>query len=174
MKIGLKRTDEKVELQLTSMIDVIFLLLIFFIMTFKIGAQEGDFNVRMPMGGGPSADAEPQIPIKLRLTADSTGVLSEIIIDGTQSIKIDSGLASQDPDAAVKPAFDQLRNFILKLTGNVAPPDPKDGPEVEIDLDYNLRYVHVIQAITTVTGQRKGDDIVRLVEKIKFAPPRKP
>jgi biopolymer transport protein ExbD len=46
------RSNEKVEMQLTSMIDIIFLLLIFFVMTFKIAAQEGDFNIRMPIGGG--------------------------------------------------------------------------------------------------------------------------
>ena len=49
------RSDEKVEMQLTSMIDIIFLLLIFFVMTFKIAAQEGDFNIRMPIGGGSGA-----------------------------------------------------------------------------------------------------------------------
>ncbi|MFY7967519.1 MAG: ExbD/TolR family protein, partial [Pirellulaceae bacterium] len=39
----------KAELQMTSMIDIVFLLLIFFITTFKIAAQEGDFNVKMPL-----------------------------------------------------------------------------------------------------------------------------
>jgi hypothetical protein len=41
-------------------------------------------------------------------------------------------------------------------------------------LDYNLRYAHVISAISAVTGQRQGDEVKRLVERIKFAPPRKP
>ncbi|MFN9436559.1 MAG: ExbD/TolR family protein, partial [Planctomycetota bacterium] len=61
---------EKVEMQLTSMIDVIFLLLIFFIMTFKISAQEGDFNIKMPIGGGQGAMDTTNIPIKLRLRAN--------------------------------------------------------------------------------------------------------
>ena len=39
MKFESKRGNDKAELQLTSMIDVIFLLLIFFVMTFKIAAQ---------------------------------------------------------------------------------------------------------------------------------------
>ena len=41
--------DEKVEVQMTPMIDIVFQLLIFFIMTFKIVAQEGDFNIKMPL-----------------------------------------------------------------------------------------------------------------------------
>ena len=36
------------ELTITAMIDVVFLLLAFFIMTFKIVAPEGDFRVNMP------------------------------------------------------------------------------------------------------------------------------
>ena len=41
--------EEKIELQMTPMIDIVFQLLVFFIMTFKIVAQEGDFNVKMPL-----------------------------------------------------------------------------------------------------------------------------
>lgn len=150
---------EKVEMQLTSMIDVIFLLLIFFIMTFKISAQEGDFNVKMPIGGGQGAMDTTNIPIKLRLRANVDGEITDIIVDEGRSFGND---------------FTQLRAFILQLTGGNAPPNPDEGPEVEIDLDYNLRYEHVIAAITAVTGQRQGDQIERLVERIKFAPPRKP
>jgi biopolymer transport protein ExbD len=150
---------EKVDMQLTSMIDVIFLLLIFFIMTFKISAQEGDFNVKMPIGGGQGAMDTTNIPIKLRLRANADGEITEIIVDEGRSFGND---------------FAQLRTFILQLTGGNAPPNPDEGPEVEIDLDYNLRYEHVIAAITAVTGQRQGDQIERLVERIKFAPPRKP
>lgn len=150
---------EKVEMQLTSMIDVIFLLLIFFIMTFKISAQEGDFNVKMPVGGGQGAMDTTNIPIKLRLRANADGEIADIVVDEGRSFGND---------------FTQLRAFILQLTGGNAPPNPDEGPEVEIDLDYNLRYEHVIAAITAVTGQRQGDQIERLVERIKFAPPRKP
>lgn len=150
---------EKVEMQLTSMIDVIFLLLIFFIMTFKISAQEGDFNIKMPIGGGQGAMDTTNIPIKLRLRANVDGEITDIVVDEGRSFGND---------------FTQLRAFILQLTGGNAPPNPDEGPEVEIDLDYNLRYEHVIAAITAVTGQRQGDQIERLVERIKFAPPRKP
>ncbi|MCY3004660.1 MAG: biopolymer transporter ExbD [Planctomycetota bacterium] len=153
------RSDEKVEMQLTSMIDVIFLLLIFFVMTFKISAQEGDFNIRMPIGGGAGAADTTNLPIKLRLRSNTDGELVDIVVDDSRSFGND---------------FGKLRAFILQQTGGDAPPSPEQGPEVEIDLDYNLRYSHVISAISTVTGQRQGDQIQRLVERIKFAPPRKP
>ena len=41
--------EEKIELQMTPMIDIVFQLLVFFIMSFKIVAQEGDFNIKMPL-----------------------------------------------------------------------------------------------------------------------------
>ncbi|MBQ7028846.1 MAG: biopolymer transporter ExbD, partial [Thermoguttaceae bacterium] len=37
---------EKVELQMTSMIDVVFLLLAFFVITYKTPDVEGDFAIR--------------------------------------------------------------------------------------------------------------------------------
>jgi biopolymer transport protein ExbD len=159
MKFASKRGIEKAELQLTSMIDVIFLLLIFFVMTFKIAAQEGDFNVKMPIGGGPGNADTTNIPIKLRLRANADGELADIVVNDSLSFGTD---------------FAKLRTHILNLTGGNAPPTPEEGPEVEIDLDYNLRYEHVIAAVTSVTGQRIGDEVKRLVERIKFAPPRKP
>jgi biopolymer transport protein ExbD len=158
MKFASKRGSEKAELQLTSMIDVIFLLLIFFVMTFKIAAQEGDFNIKMPIGGGAGAQDNTNIPIKLRLRASAEGELAEIVVNDSLSFGND---------------WQKLRAYVLDLTGGNAPPTPEEGPEVEIDLDYNLRYEFVIEAVTAVTGQRIGDDVKRLVERIKFAPPRK-
>lgn len=159
MKFSTKRGSEKAELQLTSMIDVIFLLLIFFVMTFKIAAQEGDFNIKMPIGGGPGSADTTELPIKLRLRANADGELVDIVVNDSLTFGND---------------WTKLRGYILNVTGGNAPPTPEEGPEVEIDLDYNLRYEHVIGAVTAVTGQRLGDEVKRLVERIKFAPPRKP
>ncbi len=159
MKYATKSSSQKGELQLTSMIDVIFLLLIFFVMTFKIAAQEGDFNIKMPIGGGPGSADSTDLPIKLRLRANADGELVDIVVNDSLTFGND---------------WTKLRGYILNVTGGNAPPTPEEGPEVEIDLDYNLRYEHVIGAVTAVTGQRLGDEVKRLVERIKFAPPRKP
>lgn len=150
--------DEKVELQMTSMIDVVFLLLIFFVLTFKISVQEGDFAVRMPLQGEGGTPETTSIPLKLRLRADGNGRISEIMLNESLSF-------GQD--------FNALNQYVVGFVGGTDGPKGEDAPEVEIDLDYNLRYEHVIQAITAVTGQKQGDDIFRLIDKIKFAPPRK-
>jgi biopolymer transport protein ExbD len=160
MKLRNRVAQGKVELQMTSMIDIVFLLLIFFLVTFKISAQEGDFNIKMPKPGEGSA-APPdvtQLPLKLRLKADSEGTLEEIVLNESLSFGTN---------------WESLRAHVAKLLGPSSGPTDDEGPEVEIDLDYNLRYEHVIAGITAVTGYRSGNDVVRLVQKIKFAPQRK-
>jgi biopolymer transport protein ExbD len=154
------KPDEKVELQMTAMIDIVFLLLIFFILSFEVSVQEGDFNVKMPLSNknqGPPPD-DSQLPLKLRLIADSNGSLSNIMLNENLSFGKD---------------WQKLRSYVVQLVGNDAGPSDSSGPEVEIDLDYGLHYIHVIEAITAVTGYRSGNDVVKLIDRIKFAPQRK-
>ncbi len=159
MKIRNKEDATKTELSMTSMIDVVFLLLIFFILTFKIVELEGDFGIKMPLAGSSASTMDDfDVPIKLRMEADTDGNLTRMRLN-----EIDLGTN-----------FDTLRGTITQLVGNQAGPDAEDGgPEVEIDTDFNLRYEYVIAAITHVSGRKDGDQIVKLVEKIKFAAPRR-
>ena len=65
-------------------------------------------------------------------------------------------------------AFHELRSHILGLIGGDAPGGFREAAEIELDCDYDLRYEHVIQAVTAVTGYRTADgNVVRLIEKIK-------
>ncbi|MEK6237543.1 MAG: biopolymer transporter ExbD, partial [Planctomycetales bacterium] len=65
MKVRNQKDSEKVELQMTPMIDIVFQLLVFFVMTFKIVSQEGDFDIKMPLAapseGTPDEDLYPPI-----------------------------------------------------------------------------------------------------------------
>ena len=157
-------TSEDVELQMTPMIDIVFQLLVFFVMTFKIAMPEGDFNVKMPLAapseGIPEPDQLP--PIKVRMTARSNGTLSQIQF-GNRPL----GSGSQ--------AFAGLRQSIRDLVGDEPGPATLDSTEVELDCDYHLRYEYVIEAITAVSGYVDPEGrVVKVVEKIKFAPPRRP
>ncbi|MBX3423029.1 MAG: biopolymer transporter ExbD [Pirellulaceae bacterium] len=158
MKFRNREHKENTQLSMTAMIDIVFLLLVFFVMTFKISAQEGDFNIRMPTPGSGAAMDSTQLIIKLRLKSDEHGQLQEIILNDQMSFGTN---------------WQSLRAKMIELVGDPSGPTAEEGPEVEIDLDYDLHYVHVIQAITSVTGYRSGDDIVRLVQRIKFAPVRR-
>ncbi len=154
--------DEKIELQMTPMIDIVFQLLVFFIMTFKIVSQEGDFNIKMPLAA-PAQGATDDLqlpPMKVRLRAGASGVLAGVTLN----------------DRSFGTDMEALRLDIIGFIGDDRGPGSiQETAEVELDCDYGLRYEHVIQAITAVSGHLDGSGhVVKLVEKIKFAPPRQP
>ena len=151
--------DDKIELQMTPMIDIVFQLLVFFIMTFKIVSQEGDFNIKMPLAA-PAAGAPDDLqlpPMKIRLRAGGGGMLAGMSLN-------EKGVGTMEA----------LRLEIIGVVGDDRGPGSiQETAEVELDCDYGLRYEHVIQAITAVSGYIDDTgNVVKLVEKIKFAPPR--
>ncbi len=158
MRIRNREEAQKGELNMTSMIDIVFLLLVFFVMTFKIVELEGDFTVRMPLASNSTGVVDPtDLPLKLRLVADEKGHLRSMSLN-----EINLGTD-----------FNQLRSNVVQLVGATAPTEGEDGPEIEIDTDYNLRYEYIIRSITAVSGYKDGNQVVKLIEKIKFAKPRR-
>jgi biopolymer transport protein ExbD len=150
---------EKIPIDMTPMIDCVFQLIIFFMLTLKIRANEGDFNINMPLGAGVGQSAELP-PIKVRLEANPDGTLRSVGL-GRQSLGNDAR------------AFGLLNQEVLGLVGRPGAAFSKDI-EVEIDADYELHYQHVVSAMTACTGRLdpKTKEPIRFVEKIKFAPPR--
>jgi biopolymer transport protein ExbD len=165
MKIRNRVKQEKIEAQMAPMIDVVFQLLIFFMLTLKIVEPEGDFNINMPLSqGAPTETTDINLPdIKVKLQADpETGRLAMMMFGSTK-------LGNDDA------AFARLNSEILRVIGRPGNPLTKDI-EVEIDADYNLHYGYVIKAVSACTGRLdpKSEKIVRYIEKIKFAKPKPP
>ncbi len=162
--------SDKVEIQMTPMIDIVFQLLVFFILTFRVVAQEGDFNIRMPLMGAPqeSIDQAEKTTLNVRLMADpATGNLTQLSLDGVP----------MPPDPARdQTRFDVLHNTIRKRIEDGGGPNAAAMMEVQFECDYKLNYENVINAITAVSGHKSGSGpdakIVKLIEQIKFAPPR--
>ena len=161
-----KRDDEKLNINMTPMIDIVFQLLIFFVMSFKIVTPEGDFSVKMPMApaeGKINDDSTPPLPpIAIRLNSSSNGQLLEVQAGARNFGRGEAGLAN-------------LQKYILQ---QVAPKDGRPNPEVaketevELTCDFRLKYEYVIKCISYVTGKREPNgEIVRIAEKIKFAAP---
>jgi biopolymer transport protein ExbD len=154
----------KVEVPMTPMIDIVFQLLIFFMLQLKILAPEGNFNVNMPIGApAPPKPDEIKTPdIKVRMVADAAGNLAQLSI-GSRNLGNDDQ------------AFDRLNGAILGIIGRPGNPLTKDV-EVEIDADYELHYQYTIRAVSSCTGRMdmQTKRLARYVEKIKFAQPRKP
>lgn len=152
--------DERIELQMTPMIDIVFQLLIFFIFSFKIAGQEGDFTINMPPEGVPSGvNLDQTPPIAVRLEADQAGALTSITMG-------DAPIAS----------FSELQLAIIDVIGDERGPGSRqETTEVVLDCDYQLRYEHVIEAMSAVSGYVDDQgSLVTLAEKVRFAPPRSP
>jgi biopolymer transport protein ExbD len=153
-----KAIADKIELNMTAMIDIVFQLLTFFIFTLKIATAEGDFGIKMPLGVSQgSVDPNLLPPLKVRLLANPDGRLA--------------GMRLNDRPIT---SMDLLRLEIIGIVGDQRGPGSiQESAEVELDCDYHLHYEHVIDAITAVSGYIDDNgNLVKLVEKIKFTPPR--
>ena len=154
--------DDKIELQMTPMVDIVFQLLVFFIMTFKIAAPEGDFRIKMPLDVPPSDSLDESLlpPMKLVMRADAGGELISMEMAG-QAFGIEGD------------AFLELRDHVLAMIGDPRGPDSDaESAEVELEFDFELKYHYVIRAITAVSGfvDPEGRSVVKMIERIKFAP----
>ena len=163
MKFRSRIAGTKIEAQMAPMIDVVFQLLIFFMLTLKIVEEEGDFNINMPIGR-PAQQTSDDInlpDIRITLEADpASGELAELKI-GPRSL-------GNGPEA-----FERLNLQILRLIGGAPGRATSKEQEVEIKADYDLHYRHVMRAVSACTGRMENGKLVRYIEKIKFAPPNK-
>jgi len=150
---------DKIAIDMTPMIDVVFQLMSFFMCTLKVVAPEGDFDIRMPLGAAAAAAPDDQQvpPVRVKLTAGPDGSLAGIAMNGTPVTD-----------------FDDLRKRVLSLVGtDTGPNSLAERTEVELDCDYGLKYANVVRAITAVSGKIQDGQIVELIKKIKFTPPKR-
>jgi biopolymer transport protein ExbD len=148
------REHNTIKLNMTPMIDVVFSLLSFFIMTLKIVAPEGDFDVKMPFGpSSPSEQINLTEPIRVVLTSNANGELVNISVG----------------NVSFHDNFASLRKFVYDAVHADNIPI-SDSIEVELAHDENLRYEFMIDAITAVSGYVKDGKTFTLVDKIRFAP----
>jgi len=154
------RHEEKCELPMAPMIDIVFQLLIFFIMTFKIVTMEGDFNIKMPKGARSDESLDFEPPMTVELQADGVGNIADIVL------KRPSGDKSLGPD------YQKLTEEVIAYVGT--------GPQQQVaasstkiifDCDKSLRYEEAVKAITAVTGYIENGELVKLVENVQFRDP---
>ena len=156
-------TDEPEEIQLnmTAMIDIVFQLLIFFIMTFKVVAMEGDYNIKMPLASAPSDQVdldEPPELIEVSLRAGGDGNINKILVDDSSSAETFGN----------DTMFADLTDYIEKKLAAGNDPEKAKDTEVEFEIDYNLKYRHTVSAIEAVSGKVVNGNVKKLIQKIKF------
>lgn len=140
---------QQVRLEMTAMIDVVFQLLIFFIMSLQIVTAEGDLAVKMPAQGESGAPASDfRLPLLVHLKANASGELASIELG---------------QDSLATP--DQLRARILELLAE----RPPSELAIELICDDELRYEHTMASLTAVSGMRKASgQITPLVTDVRL------
>jgi biopolymer transport protein ExbD len=188
----------KIDINMTPMIDVVFQLLTFFMLTLKTVIVEGDFNIRMPLGASAgAAEDNPIPPIIVKMTASPDGRLSGVQLGGKgvagQDLLNELASAEAMVDAAMEAArqgnkgqlnaarrakevaaqklTQAIQAQILDTFGNDT--SRAELTELELDCDPGLKYDHVVSAITAASGVVRDDEVVPLIKKIKFSPPKK-
>ena len=141
------RSTSDFKLEMTAMIDIVFQLLVFFVMTFKVVAQEGELEMSSPQALtlGSSLDVAEQLA--LELSADDSGRLQRIRI-GDRSFR----------------DYRELNEFFFDLASR------KLSCTVTIDCDYRLSYADTIRAIEA-TKRHQGLDgrVIQLDHTTRFA-----
>jgi hypothetical protein len=129
--------------------------------TFKIVFPEGDFNIRMPSAAAArSMQMSETLPTPLVMKAGPGGELADLRLGGRSF--------GNGPDA-----FLRLHQQIRGMVNDAGGPGTADDLEIELDCDYDLNYEHVMRAITAVTGFIENGQPHKLIERIKFTPPKK-
>jgi biopolymer transport protein ExbD len=162
---GVPKSDDKIPLDMTSMIDIVFQLLAFFILTFKVVSLEGDFDIKMPQASaaGPTNIDDLTVPMDIQLIADANGNLADIRVNDERSFA----------------SFDELHRHVVTIVGSEGGPTGEgSSQEATIAADYNLKWSETIAALTAISGYVVDDDgkkeVVKLIQNVKFKPPEAP
>ena len=143
---------------MTTMIDVVFLLLIFFMLTMRILPTEGEFQVNMP-GTSPAVVDDrdlPPIEIRIRLVANEDGSLNRLQL-GQRNLGND------------RRAFERLSHELFALVGR--PNALAENTAIKIDSDYE----HLMNAVGAASGRLdpKTGRLIRYETPIEFVPARR-
>ncbi|MGD7653821.1 MAG: ExbD/TolR family protein [Verrucomicrobiales bacterium] len=96
------RQPEAAGMQLAPMIDIVFLLLIFFIVTWQFSRSETELNVSVPTAEEGAELERPRGEIIINILADGTIRVEGLTVDRTQLLEKLSAIAKQFENQPVR------------------------------------------------------------------------
>lgn len=134
---------EEMELQLTSMIDVIFQLLIYFVITANFQIDEGTILATMPGNAAETEEIEPpDPPVVIELVSSDDGVTYALSVDGQRR--------------------DGVGDLYAYLAGRVASGAMAADDPVQIKPQPKVRWQHVVNVFNACVRAE--------LEEVGFAP----
>ncbi|MBH05700.1 MAG: hypothetical protein CMJ20_05205 [Phycisphaeraceae bacterium] len=132
----------KITLNLTAMIDVIFLLLIYFVVTANFTPGEGILTANLPRGSGTASPMEPPTPpLDIYVTAHR---------ETQYQIELDQYGVVQDFDHL----YDRLVSLQYDKDAGRTIGVHKPGDPIVIRPDHEVRWQHVVNAFNTAVRAR--------------------
>ena len=97
--------SDKITIDMTPMIDVVFQLITFFMLTLRTVITEGDFDIRMPLGASAGAASEDQLPpVRVKMTAGPGGERTSLTMNGQPIGDFDELRGGSSTSSAPAPA----------------------------------------------------------------------
>lgn len=135
-------TSASMSINLGPMIDVIFNLLIYFVVTANFALDEGILTLKLPQGSGTPAEslAPPQTPLNITLRSDAP-------------IGVTIRLQTQDLGSSFEDLGDRLRQLQFDPQNNPAGVYKPDNPVI-IQPEGLVRWQHVVNAFNAAVGAK--------------------
>lgn len=142
------------ESAMTPTMDVVFQLLAFFILTFRVAAPEGDFGVTMPAASpAPNLELPLVETLHVHLAAHVDGRLADVRVNHR----------SLGPDVLA------LHRFVRAVVGVDGPSQLRRDVDAELQFDPHLRYGHAIAALAAVSAHHDAaGNPATLVERVRL------
>ena len=99
MKRRTRRNGDEQEMQMEPMVDVVFLLLVFFLFTFQVRLMEQLYLVEVP-GTAKAAELPTEEPLRVGLQATPTGGLAAIVMETEQYRSVEQFQEALEAQAA--------------------------------------------------------------------------
>ena len=142
-----RRDDKPIGLQLTSMIDVIFQLLIYFVITANFMIDEGTVKATMPGQSAPVTEiVVPDPPVYIDLHSSDDGMTYRIVVDGMPLGNQPGGGGGAGGSGGASALYDYL---IVQLQDRNGVLDPDS--DIRIRPQGKVRWQHVVNVFNACT-----------------------
>lgn len=141
MRFRSQKAPSKPFHNMSAMIDIVFLLLVFFMLTLQIAVPEGSHEVTAQDGFNPGEVEIPQIQVQLDANRD--GSLSSVTLNNRLLGRGEVGLT----------ALGREIEFLCEVLG----PENANEATIVIEADFELRYEFSVRAMGLCSSKRNPD-----------------